>query len=44
MKTTKGTPKNNIRKEFDLHLAFELSQNVWKLGFSDGNKMRFKKV
>jgi transposase len=27
-----------------LHLAFELGQNKWKLGFSDGNKMRFKSI
>jgi transposase len=43
MKKTKGTPrKNDTKKECVLHLAFELSQNKWKLGFSDGNKMRFK--
>jgi hypothetical protein len=45
MKKTKGTPrKNDIQKESVLHLAFELSQNKWKLGFSDGNKMRFKTI
>jgi transposase len=43
MKKTKGTPrKNDTKRESVLHLAFELSQNKWKLGFSDGNKMRFK--
>jgi transposase len=25
-------------------VAFELGQNKWKLGFSDGNKMRFKSI
>ena len=43
MKKTKGTlSKNDTKKETVLHLAFELSETKWKLGFSDGNKMRFK--
>ena len=25
-------------------MGFELSNSKWKLGFSDGNKMRFKSV
>jgi transposase len=45
MKKTKGTPrKKGSIIEKVLHLAFELSQNKWKLGFSDGNKMRFKSI
>jgi transposase len=45
MKKTKGTPrKKGSIIERVLHLAFELSQNKWKLGFSDGNKMRFKSI
>jgi transposase len=45
MKETKGTPKkNDSKKECILHLAFELSQSKWKLGFSDGKKMRFKTI
>ena len=45
MKKTKGTPrKKDSIMEKVLHLAFELSQNKWKLGFSDGNKMRFKSI
>ncbi len=45
MKKTKGTPrqKGSIIEKV-LHLAFELGQNKWKLGFSDGNKMRFKSI
>jgi len=27
-----------------LHLAFELSESKWKLGFSDGRKMRFRSM
>jgi hypothetical protein len=42
MEKTKGTPsKNDTTKRAVLHMAFELSQNKWKLGFSDGKKMRF---
>ena len=45
MKKTEGTPmKENTRKEVALYMALELSQNKWKLGFSDGNKMRFKSI
>lgn len=45
MKKTKGTPiKENTTKETALYMALELSQNKWKLGFSDGNKMRFKGI
>jgi transposase len=45
MKKTKGTPrKKGSIIERVLHLAFELSQNKWKLGFSEGNKMRFKSI
>ncbi len=45
MKKTKGTPrKKGSINERVLHLAFELGQNKWKLGFSDGNKMRFKSI
>jgi len=45
MEKTKGTPmkKVSITKKV-LHVAFELSQNKWKLGFSDGSKMRFKSI
>ena len=45
MKKTKGTPRKKVSiNERVLHLAFELSQNKWKLGFSDGTKMRFKSI
>jgi transposase len=45
MKKTKGTPgKDDSKKETVLHMAFELSQDKWKLGFSDGKKMRFSNV
>jgi hypothetical protein len=45
MKKTKGTPrKKGSIIERVLHLAFELSQNKWKLAFSDGIKMRFKSI
>ena len=45
MKKTKGTPrKKGSIIERVLHLAFELSQNKWKLGFSDGNRMRFMSI
>jgi len=45
MKKTKGTPRKKVSTiERVLHLAFELGQNKWKLGFSDGNKMRFKSI
>jgi transposase len=42
MNQTKGTPrKNGSTREAVLHLAFELSSTKWKLGFSDGVKMRY---
>ena len=42
MEKIKGTPsKNDTTKETVLHMAFELNQNKWKLGFSDEKKMRF---
>ena len=42
MKKTEGTPrKNGSTRQAVLHLAFELSNSKWKLGFSDGNKMRY---
>ena len=42
MEKTKGTPrKNGSRREAVLHVAFELSNTKWKLGFSDGIKMRY---
>ena len=45
MKTTKGTlGKNDTRSDGVLHVAFELSQNKWKLGFGDGERMRFKTI
>ena len=43
-KTQRTLQKENITKKEVLHLAFELSQNQWKLGFSDGNKLRFKTI
>jgi transposase len=45
MKKTKGTLKRKDSiKERGLHLAFELSESKWKLGFSDGKKMRFRSI
>ena len=42
MEKTKGTPrKNGSTREAVLHVAFELSNSKWKLGFSDGIKMRY---
>jgi len=41
-KRTLGTDDN--RKVFVLHVAFELSQTKWKLGFSNGNKIRFRSI
>jgi transposase len=41
MKKTKGTPRKKVSiSERVLHLAFELSQNKWKLAFSNGEKIR----
>jgi hypothetical protein len=42
-KTQRILRREIITNETIMHLAFELSQNKWKLGFSDGNKMCFKK-
>lgn len=43
-KTQRTLRKEDTTKKEVLHLAFELSQNKWKLGFSDGNRMRFKSI
>ena len=43
-KTQRTLQKEDTTKIEVLHLAFELSQNKWKLGFSDGNKQRFKTI
>ena len=41
MKKTKGTPmKDDTKKVSVLYMAFELSHTIWKLAFSDGQKMR----
>jgi len=45
MKKTQETLRRNVStKAAVLHVAFELSNSKWKLGFSDGNKMRFKNI
>ena len=45
MKKTKGTPmKNDTTEGAVLYMALELSQKKWKLGFSDGKKMRFRDI
>ena len=45
MKKTQETLRKDVStKAAVLHVAFELSNSKWKLGFSDGNKMRFKSV
>ena len=45
MKKTQETLKKDVStKTAVLHVAFELSNSKWKLGFSDGNKMRFKSI
>jgi transposase len=36
--------KEDTTKKEVLHLAFELSQKEWKLGFSDGDSRRFKAI
>jgi len=36
--------REDTTKETILYMAFELSHNEWKLGFCDGNKMRFKSI
>lgn len=43
-KTEETLQEKNTTKEQLLHVAFELSNSNWKLGFSDGNKMRFKSI
>ena len=43
-KTQKTLRREDSTKKEVLHLAFELSHNKWKLGFSDGNKPRFKTI
>jgi len=43
-KTQRTLLKKDTTKEKTLYMVFELSQNKWKLGFSDGNKMRFKGI
>ena len=45
MKKTQETLKQDVTtKAAVMQLAFELSNSKWKLGFSDGNKMRFKSI
>jgi len=45
MKKTKGPPgKNDTIKGAVLYMSLELSQKKWKLGFSDGKKMRFRHI
>jgi transposase len=45
MKKTQETLKQDVTTNaVVMHLAFELSNSNWKLGFSDGNKMRFKSI
>jgi len=45
MKKTQETLRKDVNtKAAVLHVAFELSNSKWKLGFSDGNKMRFKSI
>jgi transposase len=45
MKKTKRTlRREDNTKVAVMHLAFELSETKWKLGFSDGRKMRFKSM
>ena len=45
MKKTQETLRKDVStKAAVLHVAFELSNSKWKLGFSDGNKMRFKGI
>jgi len=45
MKKTKGTPvEQDSTRSAVLYMALELSQRKWKLGFSDGKKMRFRDI
>jgi transposase len=43
-KTQRTLRKKNNTIESLLYMAFELSEGKWKLGFCDGNKMRFKSI
>lgn len=43
-KTQRTLRKEETVIEDVLYIAFELSQNKWKLGFSDGKKIRFKDI
>jgi len=43
-KTQRTLQREDTTKKEVLHLAFELSETKWKLGFSDGTKMRFKSM
>ena len=41
MEKTQETLKNNTNtNQGSLYMAFELSNNQWKLAFSDGSKVR----
>ena len=40
-KTQETLKKNDTTKQAVLYTAFELSNNKWKLAFSDGNKARY---
>ncbi len=40
-KTQETLVKNSNTKQSVLHISFELSNSTWKLGFSDGNKVRY---
>lgn len=45
MENSKGSPgKNDTTEDAVFYMALELSQKKWKLGFSDGKKMRFRDV
>jgi transposase len=45
MKKTTGTlRREDTTKAAVMHMAFELSEAKWKLGFSEGKKMRFRSM
>lgn len=45
MKKTQMTlQREHTTKKKSLYIAFELRQNKWKLGFCDGNKMKFTSI
>jgi transposase len=45
MKKTTGTlRREDTTKAAVMHMAFELSETKWKLGFSEGKKMRFRSM